>query len=105
LLEEGARVSSWGRDRWRRGVGLARDSCWRKKRGLTSGAGLSVAGGVPLQGIGKLGRGPNLGRFGFPAAFSSFFYFFFLFLFLFSDLIQIFCENASNPFKPLSEIF
>jgi hypothetical protein len=30
-------------------VGLAWDSCWRKKRGLTRGAGLSAAGSVPLQ--------------------------------------------------------
>jgi hypothetical protein len=54
----------------------------------------------------RVGRWPKQrpSRMASPSAF-SYFFISFSFLFWFSELFLIFCKNAPNPFKPLSEIF
>jgi hypothetical protein len=61
---------------------------------------------VPVQEGALLGHGlaSSLGQNGAPWPFHIFSSFL-LFLFLFSYFFYIICKNASNQFKPLSEIF
>jgi hypothetical protein len=62
---------------------------------------------VPFRDFSQVGHGPlaGLGRMASPGPYFLIFFSFLLFLFLFSYFSYIICKNASNQFKPLSEIF
>jgi hypothetical protein len=76
---------------------------------LTGGVHLSVGEGEVAgtsSGEAGVGRGRKLAWPGsVPLGLLSLFFVLFIFLFLLSLFFPIFCKNASNQIKPLSEIF
>jgi hypothetical protein len=87
-----------------------RQNFWTKvedDRVLTCGARLSVAGSIPLRVSCPAGpwASSEARSNSFPGAFSSFLNSFSFCFFCFSNFFHIICKNASNQFKPFSEIF